>query len=72
MKLYIVENGYTGNGSVECSVIAENEERAIELAREEYKKHAKELYYISDYYNNLYATCLCENTSEEYVSGISD
>lgn len=70
MKLYEVNNGYVGFGVVKCFVIAENEDRAIEIARHKYKAQSK--YYNKDYYLNLTATCLCDNTSNEFVSEILD
>ncbi len=41
MKLYCVTNGYTGNSQVHVYVIAEDEERAKELASEKFKKDAR-------------------------------
>lgn len=76
MKLYEVINGYTGNSYVRCLVIAETEERAIELAREEYKndskkcrKHIKD---DSNYWENLKTVELCDDTSKEYIGGVED
>ncbi|MGN4423431.1 hypothetical protein ACTFQN_06180 [Bacillus cereus group sp. MYBK30-1] len=41
MKLYYVTNGYTGNSQVHVYVIAENEDRAKELASEKFKDDAR-------------------------------
>lgn len=49
MKLFEVNNGYVGFGVVKCFVIAENEDRAIEIARHKYKAQSKcygEHYYV--------------------------
>lgn len=70
MKLYEVTNGYLGFSYVRCYVIAESEERAVEIAREKYK--AASIGYKDAYYNNLTAEVMCENTSEEYASNIMD
>ena len=70
MKLFEVENGYIGFGVVKCFVIAENEDRAIEIARHKYKAQSK--CYGEHYYLNLTATCLCDDTSKEFVSEITD
>ena len=70
MKLFEVDNGYIGFGVVKCFVIAENEDRAIEIARHKYKAQSK--CYGEHYYLNLTATCLCDDTSKEFVSEITD
>lgn len=70
MKLFEVNNGYVGFGVVKCFVIAENEDRAIEIARHKYKAQSK--CYGEHYYLNLTATCLCDDTSKEFVSEITD
>lgn len=41
MKLFEVFNGYTGYEEVHVEVIAENENRAYELASERFKEYAK-------------------------------
>ncbi len=65
MKLFEVNNGYVGFGVVKCFVIAENEDRAIKIARHKYKAQGEHYYYLT-------ATCLCDDTSKEFVSEITD
>ena len=77
MKLYEVTNGYNGLSQLTCTIIADNKERAIELAREEYKRNAIDSYsyvprYPKEYWENLTAHEICEDTSKEYVGGVSE
>lgn len=73
MKLYEVTNGYIGDSAVRVLVITDNEERAIELAREKYKKEVDKFsFYDESYYKNLEANCLCEDISKEWVSEVTD
>jgi hypothetical protein len=68
MRLYEVTNGYMGASYVRCLVIAENEERALELAKEQYKnKDSRE-----KYWNNLYAECICEDVTKEFAGDVAD
>ena len=69
MKLYEVTNGYTGYSYVRCLVIAENEEQAKDLATAKYKEVDG---YGDDYWANLEAECMCEDTSKTYVGNIED
>ena len=69
MKLYEVTNGYIGSSYVRVLVIAKDEERAVELAREQYKKEFDK---SSFYYKRLEANCLCEDISKEWVSEVTD
>ncbi|PEE16026.1 hypothetical protein CON53_21365 [Bacillus cereus] len=48
VKLYYVTNGYTGDDQVHVYVIAENEERAKELASEKFKEDARNESYEHD------------------------
>lgn len=71
MKLYEVTNGYIGESYVKVLVIAENEERAKQLAYKRYKKEAGERnkrfkVYSEAYYNNLTIECLCEDVTKEW------
>jgi hypothetical protein len=74
MKLYRVLNGYQGFGEVKVFVVAPNEKRAIELARERYKKETESEYnpYDEDYYKNLEADCMCSNLDQEWISEVHD
>ena len=68
MKLYEVTNGYTGFSYVRCYVVAENEERARELATKEYQKHT---YYKESYWKNLTVEFICD-CDKEFVGEIKD
>lgn len=75
MKLYEVMNGYMGESYVRCLVIAEDEETAIEKARVEYKKESSE--YVrgkrrENYYTELRANLLCDDTEKEFVGIVTD
>ena len=73
MKLYEVTNGYIGSSYMRVLVIAKDEERAVELAREKYKKEVDKFsFYNESYYKNLEANCLCENISKEWASEAQD
>lgn len=73
MKLFEVTNGYTGECYVRLLVIADNEERAIDIARPSYKKANDNCHYKSDkYWNNLKAIELCYDTSKEWCNEIID
>ena len=68
MRLYMVYNGYVGAGALKCIVIADSRQRAIELAREQYKiKCARE-----PFYSDLIAECLCWDASKEFASDVDD
>jgi hypothetical protein len=80
MKLFRVYNGYTGFSQVYVLVIAESEERALEIATETFKKEAEDKEYLEmwgkfqyteRYYTNLEIELLCDAT-QEWVSQISD
>lgn len=70
MKLFRVYNGYMGFSSISVVVLAETEERAIELAREDFKKnkgiHGK------GYYKDLTVEELSEDTSKEGLMWLDD
>lgn len=68
MKLYEVTNGHMGFSYVRCLIIAENEEKAKDLARIKYKEEST----TEGYYNNLQCICLCDDTSKIYVGNIED
>ena len=77
MKLYEVCNGFIGNSSVKVFVIADTEEKALEIARDKFLKEASEIIYgkpryPSSYYENLTAKCLCEDVSLEWSSEVRD
>jgi len=80
MKLYRVQNDNKfarhnyGNFVTYCLVVAETEEKAIELAKIKFKKYYDEClsnngeeddYYTCDYYNKLQATELFSDLSIE-------
>jgi hypothetical protein len=73
MKLYEITNGYCGNSYVRCLVVAENKEKAVELATPKFKAESNNEYnsYPDKYWNNLDAEeiCDCEN---EFVGEIDD
>lgn len=56
MNLYRVFNGYIGFVSVNVLIVAANEERALELAREKFKEQSSS--YGENYYSNLEAKLL--------------
>jgi len=73
MKLYEITNGYTGYSYVRVYVVADNEKKAIELAREKFKEEAEDrIAYNEKYYNNLEAEVMCENVCQEWVSEVLD
>lgn len=72
MRVYEVTNGYVGNSYTRVYVIAENEDRAKEIAKERYKKVAKENDYRNDYFENLKEECICEDTTKEWCSEMYD
>jgi len=78
MKLWRVENGYTGNGSVRVLVIAATEERALALARESFKREADKrannptASYPDDYWQELQAWALSHDTAVEWASEADD
>jgi hypothetical protein len=72
MKLFEVINKYVGESYVRLYVIAENEERALEIARAKYKWYAEGGYrdyitYDEDYWKELKIRVICEDTSKEWV-----
>jgi len=77
MKLFEVRNGYIGESVTKCFVIAETEERALELASISFREESKFEYgnYLYDgekhlyhqaYWTNLKAECLVDDTTKEY------
>lgn len=56
MNLYRVTNGYIGESYVRVLIIAKNEERALELAKEKFKSESDN--YGEAYYSNLKAELL--------------
>jgi hypothetical protein len=86
MQLFEATNGYMGNGSIRCLVIAKDEENAYELASKQFKKHAdsqaidikvlgsrkpqKKSIYPETYWTRLNLTCLCEDVNFQWVSNI--
>jgi hypothetical protein len=72
MKLYIVKNGYIGEGEIYTIVIAENEVRAIEIAYKKFKEESDKYNKPEEYYTDLTIELLCDDTSKEYASEVSD
>lgn len=72
MNLYYVTNGYYGDGQVHVYVIAENEERAKELAAAQFKDSARNEDYPESYWTNLKAHCMTDDTSKEFVTDVRD
>lgn len=79
MKLYRVENNFSrplNRLLTYCIVIAENEDRAIEIAQKKFKKYYDDIlsndckgeedeYYTYDYYNKLQAIEVFSDLSKE-------
>lgn len=63
MKLFRVYNGFMGFSAISIAVLAETEERAITLAKEEFKKNKGR--HGKSYYEDLNAEELFEDTSKE-------
>ena len=83
MKLYEVINKYVGETLNKCFIIAESEERALELARESFRNNSKWKYgsytidgerhmYPEDYWQELTAICRAEDTNKEYQGEVRD
>lgn len=74
MKLYKVTNGFIGYGEVKVFVVATNEERAIELARDKFKEECdrRPNVYNKRYYKNLQAECICADVNTEWASEVQD
>jgi len=74
MKLYEVRNGYAGESYVRCYVVAQTEERAIDLARVKYQEEANIIgslgapIFDETFYNNLEA----EEVLDVSVEGATD
>ncbi|MBE7099475.1 hypothetical protein [Bacillus cereus] len=77
MNLYYVTNGYFGDTGVHVYVIAENEDRAEELASQKFKEDAKENEeygsgsYEENYWTDLEVLCEAEDVSKEFVSDVN-
>lgn len=74
MKLYEVRNGYTGESYVRCYVVAQTEERAIELAREKYKEEAHKigLLGVRLFPDNFYTDLEAEELLDVSIEGATD
>ena len=72
MKLYIVTNGFQGFGIVKAITIAENEEKALELAKVQFKTEAESTTHGERYYSNLQAELICKDTSIEWSSEVTE
>lgn len=70
MKLYEATNGYVGGSYVRCYIIAETEVKAIDIAKEKFKKEAEKKKVNEMYYKNIAVELMCEDTSKEFVSEI--
>jgi len=73
MKLYIITNGFQGFGIVKTITIAENEERALELATLKFKAESEtNPAYGERYYTNLKAELICKDVSKEWSSEVEE
>lgn len=87
MKLYQVYNGFTGYSDVHVLVVAENEDRANELASEEFKAKARnesydpqsifpsrkeEFKYSESYWTNLDVCLIQDDLTIESVGEVSE
>lgn len=68
MNLYEVVNGAQGETYVRVYVIAASQERALELAREQYRRSNDD----PRFYEHLYCTQLCVLDGREVVTKDSD
>jgi len=78
MKLFEVRNGWMGESYSKVFVIAATMARAIEVARDEYKKEAMQVdmlgrrRYPDSYYEDLKAVELCADTAAEWATAPRD
>lgn len=70
MNLYEITNGFTGESYVRCLVVAENKERAIELAKPEFEKEDER--YKGRYSKNLEAELVFKDLTAEHVREARD
>ena len=69
MKLYFVYNGWMGGTAVHVAVVAKDEETALRLAKEIYKREAeKSILYGENYYAKLSAELVGEVGEEGIAS----
>ncbi|WP_142414386.1 hypothetical protein [Hathewaya massiliensis] len=68
MKLWEVTNGYCGETYIKCFVIAKDKNKAIEIAKEHFKKEAESDGRDKDYYYDLEAELICEDVNGEWCS----
>lgn len=69
MWLFEAVNGWTGESYIRCYVWAENDERALELAREAFKKEAITNYDANeDFWRNVRIYYRFDNASPEFVT----
>ncbi len=67
MNIYCVYNGYTGFTDVSVTVLAHNEEQALQLAKDEFKAYALNTNHTESYWNNLKAEFLGEFVNKPCV-----
>lgn len=67
MQIYSITNGYVGDGIVKVLVCANSEKRALELAKQKFKKELKK----EKYYNNLEVLDVFDNLGEEWTSEVN-
>lgn len=73
MKIYIITNGYIGDGLVTVLACAKNEERALELARKKFKEEFEKYpHYGEGYYSRLEVLDEFDNLDKEWVTGVLD
>lgn len=74
MYFYIITNKYVGNGYIRVYIIAPNDERALELARQKFKENSDSRGkhgYDEDYWTDL-RIVLRVQADAEYVSAVDD
>jgi hypothetical protein len=70
MKLYEATNGFMRFSYVRAYVIAENEERALQIAKDKFKENNRN--HGSRYWENVEVKAICEDTTKEFISDIED
>lgn len=70
VNLYEIYNGFVGEASVRCLIVAENEKRAIELSRPEFEK--EDARYKGRYSKNLEARLLFQDLTIEHTGEVND
>ena len=72
MNLYEATNGYVGASHVRCYVIAKDKERALQIAKAQFKNDEQGENQTSNWYTGVKVDLLHEDCTLEFVSEISD